>query len=356
MKTNSPNSAAHPWLSGQPSLQTRTLGAAGLHLLIAYATLVAYGYLSYRWFANSLIQFWLLTLVVSVMLGVISFVFFWRTYLPILKFLGAIQTLETEQRPDDSQPPQDSAMASHLTSLSSLLVQLKDSKDRELTTKVMKKQAEIDALQSQINPHFLYNTLEAIRGQAIVEGVDEIADMTEALSAFFRYSVSQRGSIVTLEDELKSVDNYFAIQYYRFGDRFSLVKLLDDNADLLRYQLPKLTLQPIVENAIYHGLEGRIGKGCITIRVTVTNQRLIINVVDNGIGIEKSKLDELNDQLSQGIEYSAENHAIASRGIAIVNVNQRIKLNFGESYGLWVYSTPDLGTDVEIGLPLIKEE
>ncbi len=355
MNRSSPDSTPRPLLSGQPGIQTQTLGAAGLHLLLAFGVLVAYGYLSFRWPADSPSQFWLLTLAASVTLGVISIVFFWRTYLPLLRFLGAIQTLEDEQGPDDRSHAHGGAMTSHLASLGSLLAQLKASTDRELATKVMRKQAEIEALQSQINPHFLYNTLEAIRGQALVEGVDEIADMTEALSAFFRYSVSQRGSIVTLDDEFKSVDNYFAIQQYRFGDKFNLVKLLDDDADLLKYRLPKLTLQPIVENAIYHGLEARIGKGSITIRVTVTNQRLVINVVDNGIGIEKSRLDEINGQLSQGFEYSPENQAVASRGIAMVNVHQRIQLNFGDSYGLWVYSTPGLGTDVEIGLPLIKE-
>ena len=131
---------------------------------------------------------------------------------------------------------------------------LKELSEREYAALVYKKQAELDSLQSQINPHFLYNTLESIRGQAVLDKTEKIAKMTEALSAFFRYSIGRKGSIVQLTDELKNTDNYMLIQQFRFGEKVSLQKIISDEEALQGY-LPKMTIQPIIENAIYHGLE-----------------------------------------------------------------------------------------------------
>lgn len=233
-----------------------------------------------------------------------------------------------------------------------LLQLYKDTLDKKYSETILKKQAEINYLQSQINPHFLYNTLESIRGQAMVEGVDQIAEMTEALANFFRYSISRKGNMVTMEEEIKIVDNYLIIQQYRFNNKFNVTKILGEATEVLEYYLPKLTIQPIVENAIYHGLETKIGKGNITIRVTITGERMIIHIVDDGIGMPQDKLDVLNMSLNSG-EDSNERINSKMTGIALINVNRRIKLNFGEKYGITVFSTLGFGTDVEIVLPLI---
>jgi Putative regulator of cell autolysis len=237
-------------------------------------------------------------------------------------------------------------------SLRMLLRLYKETLDKKYSETILKKQAEINYLQSQINPHFLYNTLESIRGQAMMEGVDQIAEMTQALGNFFRYSISRKGNMVTLEEEIKIVDNYIIIQQYRFNNKFNVTKMIDDNDKVMEYCLPKLTIQPIVENAIYHGLETKIGKGNITIRVTVTAERMIINIVDDGIGIPQDKLDLLNISLG-GEESSEEKVNSKNTGIALMNVNRRIKLNFGEKFGIRISSTLGFGTDVEIVLPLI---
>lgn len=228
--------------------------------------------------------------------------------------------------------------------------------DLDYVEQITRKQSELDALQSQINPHFLYNTLDSIRGIALSEGIAEIAHMTEALSAFFRYSVSKKSNIVTLEEELRNVDYYFAIQQYRFNNRFVLKKILAEDPDLLDCALPKLTLQPLVENALYHGLETKIGGGTITVRVTMTERRLIINVVDDGIGIDAATLDALNKHLDSGQPAQPQVDSSRSSGIALINVNQRIKLLYGSAYGITLYSTLELGTDVELVLPLIRHE
>lgn len=230
---------------------------------------------------------------------------------------------------------------------------------RELIN-VSKKQAEYLALQNQINPHFLYNTLEGIRSEALMEGVDSIAEMTEALATFFRYTISNMEHLVTLEDELANIENYYYIQQFRFGDKLKLniqYAFRDemDEMEVLQYRLPKLTLQPVVENSIFHGIERKVGKGHLVIRISATDSRLVIKVSDDGLGMEAEKVQELNEKLKSLSLDDVNPKADKQGGIAIQNVNNRIKLLFGEEYGIYVYSQKGAGTDVEISLPLVKD-
>lgn len=224
---------------------------------------------------------------------------------------------------------------------------------------VSKKQAEYLALQNQINPHFLYNTLEGIRSEAILAGLDSLADMTEALATFFRYTITQVEHLVTLEDELANIENYYCIQQFRFGNKLDLRICYEHDEDvseleILQYRMPKLTLQPIVENSIYHGIERKIGKGHLTIKISLSNERLYIRISDDGLGMSEERLKQLNDKL-QGLSLDEEMNSVQRKGgIAIVNVNNRIKLLFGEEYGIDVYSKEQVGTDVEITLPIVK--
>lgn len=220
-----------------------------------------------------------------------------------------------------------------------------------------KKHAEYLALQNQINPHFLYNTLEGIRSEALIEGVDSIANMTEALATFFRYTISNVDKLVTLEAEINNVKNYYKIQQFRFGEKLELNMDFqdEDSEDILQAKIPKLTLQPIFENAIFHGLERKLGKGILTLKVFATNKRLIIVISDNGVGIEEERVKELNQKLrGASLEYMKEDRKRG--GIALLNVNNRIKLIFGDEYGIYVYSKIGAGTDVEITMPLIRDK
>ena len=129
-------------------------------------------------------------------------------------------------------------------------------KTRKNNAQILNKQTELTALQSQINPHFLYNTLETIRGQALIDDNEEIAKMVEALSAFFRYSISRKGNLVTLRDELANIENYMLIQRYRFNNRFSMEVLIDEeDEEAFDFLIPRLIIQPVVENAIEHGID-----------------------------------------------------------------------------------------------------
>ncbi|MBU5333833.1 sensor histidine kinase [Anaerocolumna aminovalerica] len=222
--------------------------------------------------------------------------------------------------------------------------------------KLSKKQAEYLALQNQINPHFLYNTLEGIRSEALCAGMDGVANMTEALGTFFRYTISNVDHLVTLEDELYNIQNYYMIQQYRFGDRLNVsVEYEEEEKDVLMLLLPKLTLQPIVENSIYHGIERKIGKGNLRIKIQSTTDRLIIVISDDGLGIEKEQLDLLNKKLRSTYLEDVTQLKGKQGGIAIVNVNNRIKLLFGDEYGIYITSTIHVGTDVTITLPKVKE-
>lgn len=215
-----------------------------------------------------------------------------------------------------------------------------------------KQQAQYLALQNQINPHFLYNTLESIRSDALYNDMTDIARITGALSLFFRYTISNMDKISSLSDELENVENYFIIQKYRFGERIDLRILLPDTEDCLNMAVPKLTLQPIVENAIIHGIECLGTKGIIHIRVEVGQAGYYINVEDNGKGIPLEELEKLNRKLNMpGVDSEL---AVSRKkgGIALRNVSQRIKLLYGDEYGLKVFSTLDMGTKVQIWLPV----
>ena len=224
--------------------------------------------------------------------------------------------------------------------------------DNQEVNRLSNRQAQYLALQNQINPHFLYNTLEAIRGDALSVGMRDIATITEALATFFRYTISNMDNLVSLEEELGNAENYFAIQNYRFGERISMQVTLEAGSEAaVDFMIPKLTLQPIIENAIIHGLEGQVGPGQVSVDIATDGSRLLIDVKDDGIGMSEDVLEELSRRLVS--PDAASNRDEKHRGgIALANVNNRIKLLFGEQYGLRVSSIEGMGTTVEIQLPV----
>lgn len=278
--------------------------------------------------------------------------FYRRIYLPVTVIEKAIHGMvqgKAELSAADVKPEDE--LYPLYRDLHSLIGTLEDLISKESNATLMKKQAELDALQSQINPHFLYNTLESIRGQAIVYGLKDVEAMTQALSNLFRYSISSHSNLVPLSKELKNIDNYLMIQQYRFNNKFIHLSQVDE--DTLDFCVPKLLIQPIVENSVHHGLETKVGKGTLTIRAYRTQKRLIIQVRDDGLGISREKLNAINDVLLHGKDAGSLKKAGMSIGLA--NVNERIRLNFGKEYGLRVYSTQGMGTNVEFTLPLVKD-
>ena len=205
-----------------------------------------------------------------------------------------------------------------------------------------KRKSEFDTLQSQINPHFLYNTLDIIVWMIENEQKQEAVKVVTSLARFFRISLSKGKSIISVRDELEHIRNYLTIQQMRFKNKFTYV--IDAEEKVMDMSCLKLMLQPLVENAIYHGMEFMDGDGEIYVQVRMEEKSLLFEVRDNGLGMTKEQVENLLSEKSH----------VSSRqgsGIGVKNVNERIRLYFGESYGLDIASEPDEGTVIRIHLP-----
>ena len=206
-----------------------------------------------------------------------------------------------------------------------------------------KRKSEFDTLQSQINPHFLYNTLDIIVWMIENENSDKAVSIVTALAKFFRISLSKGKNIITVKDEVEHVRNYLMIQNMRFKNRFEYS--IDVDEEVLSYSSLKLMLQPLVENAIYHGMEFMDGDGEIDVKVFKEDDSLYFTITDNGLGMSEDMVEAL---LSKDFVPSKK-----GSGIGVKNVNERIKLYFGNEYGLKVESEPDEGTKITIHLPAV---
>lgn len=200
--------------------------------------------------------------------------------------------------------------------------------------------AEIRALQSQINPHFLYNTLGSVKWIAAMQQADTIVEMTEALIAMLRYAARAEGSLVSVHEELDNLRNYMTIQQVRYYNRIRMDIEADDA--LLEKRMPKLILQPIVENAIFHGLAEKEEDGVVTIRIAREGGGFAIDVHDNGEGMDEETLRRIQASLAGADE---------GESIGLRNVQRRIQLHYGNSYGIACRSAPGEGTTFRILLP-----
>ena len=207
-----------------------------------------------------------------------------------------------------------------------------------------KRKSEFDTLQSQINPHFLYNTLDIIVWMIENEQKSEAVKVVTALARFFRISLSKGKSIITVRDELEHVRNYLMIQQMRFKNKFTYT--IDAAPEVLGLASLKLMLQPLVENAIYHGMEFKDGDGIIAVTAVQKEDGLWFTIQDNGLGMTEEQVESL---LTEHAHVSSKRGS----GIGVKNVNERIRLYFGNEYGLSIESEPDEGTTIRIHLPAV---
>ena len=222
-----------------------------------------------------------------------------------------------------------------------MMDRIRDLKEQVIEEQEDKRKYELQALQAQINPHFLYNTLDSIIWMAETNDSNIVA-MTEALAKLFRISLNKGNEEISLERELEHVKNYLIIQSMRYADKFTYEISAEPGVE--RCRTIKLILQPIVENCIYHGIKKKRGTGKITIRAYRREQNLIIEVSDDGYGMPEEICRKI---LSDEIE--SEN--ISGSGIGVKNVNERIQLRFGKKYGLSYSSEEGVGTTVTYVLP-----
>lgn len=235
-------------------------------------------------------------------------------------------------------PPEIQHLGETIRSMVEQLRQLTDDIVREQEEK---RKSELDALQSQINPHFLYNTLDSIMWMIEAEKYDDAISMVQALSRLFRISLSKGKNIITVGEELQHAKNYLDIQKYRYKNKFTSYFEIEEGIE--KYKTIKLIIQPLIENAIYYGMEYMDGDGEIYVRAYTKEEDLFIEVEDNGLGMQKAQVESL---LTDGTRIRSK-----GSGIGIRNVHQRIQLYFGTEYGLEILSEPDEGTMVRIHLP-----
>ncbi len=210
-----------------------------------------------------------------------------------------------------------------------------------------KREYELAVMQSQINPHFLYNTLESICGLADLKRNADVVKIVNQLAQFYRGVLSKGSAIITMEDEIVITQTYLEILKIRYGDQMTYT--MDIDPVVYHYNTIKLLLQPIVENSIYHGLKNKRGKGHIAIQGRIKEDRLIISIRDNGVGIPKEKLDSI----FCGRDVNQDNNKDKG-GFGLKVTNERIKLYFGTEYGVEIHSVFGEGTVVTITLPTLE--
>ena len=206
--------------------------------------------------------------------------------------------------------------------------------------------SELKALQAQINPHFLYNTLDSIKWLAKLNHVPQISVIVTQLGKLLRSSINTDNDLITVEESIVNIQSYLAIQKIRYSDKFET--LMEIAPEILQYQIPKLILQPIVENAIIHGLEGKKDKGRLIIRGVLAEDDLIFEVIDNGVGMRPEKEAALN--AGEDLRSSLFVHSIG-----IQNVNRRIKLYYGPDYQVTIQSVLGEGTKVTLRMSITPE-
>lgn len=208
------------------------------------------------------------------------------------------------------------------------------------------RKTELKALQAQINPHFLYNTLDSIQWMCEQDKTKDAAEMVRALARLFRISISRGRELISIREELQHAENYLIIQSFRYRSRFSYI--IDASDELMDFLCNKITIQPLIENAIYHGIDSMVDEG--EIRITLRSAEdgsddILITVSDNGVGMTKEQCRRIlaKDRSDSG-------------GIGVKNVNDRLKIYFGEKYGLSIESELDVGTTVTVRIPKINKE
>lgn len=269
---------------------------------------------------------------------------FYTPIKPLLKVMedvqnNRMQTRITHKRNDEYQKI--------YTGFNNMMDEVNSLIDRLVISTSLQKDSQIKLLQAQMNPHFIYNTLESIYSLAKIHGEEEIANVIESLSSFYRFSLSGGASEITLRQAVSMTEHYLNIQNFRFDNTITCEIRLEPG--LADYPVPKFAIQAIVENSIYHGIEPSNHPGYLTIDAYSQDENIIIKIKDNGIGIKNQELEALKRSIetpfaSQLQQQEAENFALR-------NLNQQIKLHYGDSYGLTIESAQNTGTSITITLP-----
>lgn len=224
-----------------------------------------------------------------------------------------------------------------------MVVQIQELMERVKQEDIILRKTELKALQAQINPHFLYNTLDSIQWMCERDKTKDAVRMVGALAQLFRISISKGYELIPIKNEIQHAKNYLVIQSYRYKDQFTYTFDIDE--EVLPYFCHKITLQPIIENALYHGIARMVDEGEIIITVKKVGDDILMSIRDNGAGMSEEQVENiLRKELTD------------SKGIGVKNVNDRIKIYFGNEYGITVESELDVGTCITIRIPAVQED
>ena len=268
---------------------------------------------------------------------------------PLKKLDRAVKELEAGREAVDLKVNGPYEVEHLSRSIQSMVSTMRHLMDDILQQEEQKRRSELDVLQSQINPHFLYNTLDSVIWMTENGRTEDAVVMLTSLARLFRISLSRGSNIITVAEELEHARHYLTIQKMRYKNKFSAEISAEDGVESLH--TIKLIVQPILENAIYHGMDYADGDGEIRVLAARDGEDVVIQVSDNGPGMPEEVVSRL---LDQGGAYGAAGSK--GSGIGLRNVHRRIQLTFGREYGLTILSEPDDGTAVRIRLPALDEE
>lgn len=262
---------------------------------------------------------------------------------PILELISEIKNVEKGDLSVSIITNRNDELGELSNSFNKMVVQLRNLINDKVEHQKKKSDMEFQILQAQINPHFLYNTLNSIKFLAVIQNVENISDMTSAIINLLKYNLSPINTLVPLKVEIESIKNYVSIQKYRYGSNFNIEYDIDSNTSKLK--ILKFIMQPLVENSIFHGFKNYKYGGEIKIHSRIVEDFLTIEVIDNGSGVAFERIEE-DDGPSDKMH----------KGIGLSNVHERIGLYFGPKYGVSLKSETGVGTVVTIRLPVIKNE
>ncbi|WP_411677636.1 histidine kinase [Caproicibacter sp.] len=284
----------------------------------------------------------LFALFISYLLIIVNMFLSSRIAKPIMKLENSVKNLESGDLDEQKIAISGSYEVEHLgKAIRSMVRQTRTLMDDIVSEQKAKRRSELDALQAQINPHFLYNTLDSIVWMNENGKYQDANTMVTSLAKLFRISISKGKNIISVADELEHVKNYLIIQNYRFADKFQYS--IHSEPQVLQCATIKLIIQPLVENSIYHGMEF-MDDGKIRVEAYCKDHELWIDVIDNGPGMPQEQADRLLSENAALVRGSGS-------GIGLKNINERIQLYFGVQYGLSLFSEPDVGTTARIHLP-----
>lgn len=302
-------------------------------------------------YQNKLDQLKLQIMILSILLVILSLVFAFftaiRSYKPVAEIIAVLEEPERFSTHSDSR----NARLNELRYIISTIlkqIQTNEKMKDELDSKLkMLEQSQFAMLQSQINPHFLYNTLETINWMAfdLSKSDNKVSKAVNSLARLFRNNVYMGDYIISIGQEIENTRNYLDILALRYGDVFESIWEIDEGVK--QYSIIKICLQPIIENAVYHGIKPKGKGGLLKIQVLSYEEEIVLRVSDNGVGMDSVLVSEINQKLNDRSSLS-EDH------IGIYNVNQRIKIIFGKEYGVSIESRKNIGTSVKIRIPLVK--